>query len=116
MHHNFSGFNATACVKETVWDALRKKYNIITLEDCIGQDSRDFPSRARSDLETMRLMGAHGTTAENALSFLRRAWDRPTVGPDPGAEIDSSPFGTVLSYAASGIRGVAHGFTSRFGG
>lgn len=64
-----SGFNATACVSETVFSALRKNYNVALLEDCIGQNKNQEGDTPRY-ISLMMKQGAQRSHSDEALDFL----------------------------------------------
>lgn len=64
-----SGFNACACVHETVVLAPKDTYRIAVLEDCIGQD-RHYEADIPEYIEKMRDSGAFITNSKDALTFL----------------------------------------------
>lgn len=64
-----SGFNATACVSETVFSALRKDYNVALLENCIGQNKNQEGDTPRY-ISLMMKQGAQRSSSDEALQFL----------------------------------------------
>lgn len=68
-HLLISGFNARACVHDTVIDAIEHKYQVSLLEDCIGEDwgqHDDIPQH----IKRMTDRGAFVTNAAEALASL----------------------------------------------
>lgn len=69
-----SGFNAGACVKAIVEDALSEQFNALLLNDCIGQDTYDDSLNARESrnksLQEMRDLGAYSATSKELRNFL----------------------------------------------
>lgn len=65
-----SGFNACACVYETVREAIPKNYKVVLLEDCIGQDN-NYEDDIPRYMSYMMKMGAQRSTSVEALKFLR---------------------------------------------
>ena len=63
-----SGFNGRACVRYTVLDALKKKYQVALLKDCIGDDQY-LHNETSDEIKQMAIKGAIRTTSHDALLF-----------------------------------------------
>lgn len=70
-----SGFNASACLSSNVYCALKKKYKVALLEDCIGENKGN-ENYIPQYIEQMVQIGAHVTTSNKALDFLQTLQNR----------------------------------------
>lgn len=66
-----SGFNIRACVHATVEDALKEKYGVWLLEDCIGDDAWGRKSKVPGHIESMKKAGARCKSAAAALQEIQ---------------------------------------------
>lgn len=73
-HLIVSGFNANACVFETVRHALAKEFNVLLLSDCLGQGTYHQSKAARDSVKKsiggLCDLGALVTQSKNLFEFL----------------------------------------------
>ncbi|MGH1455575.1 MAG: cysteine hydrolase family protein [Alphaproteobacteria bacterium] len=93
-----SGFNASSCVLNTVRDALRYKYNVVVLQDCVGIDKNNH-HETNDYVRKMQDSGAYAATSAEALEFFAASsQNAPYLPINNGDLIDQSELDQTLAY------------------